>query len=204
MLAPPGGGKGLHSGRLSQATGVAHVSSGEHLRAEIGRGTSLGRRVASCMARGDLVLDDLMFEILTPVVVAAARDTGGFILDGFPRTVPQALRTAALGVELGLVGDAAVYLTAPSQVLIDRMLARGRREGRADDTPEVIGHRIEVFAQVTEPLVDYYASRQILVTVDADRPPEEVQADIRAQLAARGVPATRAASGPRRFRPASG
>jgi len=127
-------------------------------------------------------------------VVAAARDTGGYILDGFPRTMPQALRAAGLGIELNLVGDAVVYLTAPEQVLIDRMLARAEQEGRADDTPEVIRHRLDVFAAATAPLVDYYQGRGILVMVDANRPPEVVQADIRGRLVERGVPETRVPS----------
>jgi adenylate kinase len=192
MLGKPGTGKGTHAKQLARETGVAHISSGEYLRAEIDRGTELGRGVAGYMARGDLVPDDLIFDILRPVIVRAARETGGFILDGFPRTLPQALRAAQLGLALHIVSDAAVYLTAPDEILVARMLDRAKAEGRTDDTPAVIRHRLDVFADETAPLVEYYRGRGILVTVDANRPLDAVQADIRAQLTAQGVSGARA------------
>ena len=195
MLSPPGAGKGTNSRRLSRDTGIAHISSGDLLRAEIARGTDRGQRLAAFVARGDLVPDDLIFEILTPIVVAAAHDTGGYLLDGVPRTLPQALRAAQLGVELHLVSDAVIYLTAPDQVLTERLIARARREGRVDDTPTVIEHRLAVFLEQTQPLVEYYRGRGILLQIDADRPEEEVQAQIRRRLAERGVLAAPAGGG---------
>ena len=194
MLSPPGAGKGTHSEQLSQATGIAHISSGDLLRAEIDRGTDLGLRLSEYTTRGDLVPDDLIFDILIPVVVEASRDTGGYVLDGFPRTMPQALGAAQIGIELDLVSDAAIYLTAPDEVLVERLRDRAQREGRADDTPEVIRHRLAVFAAQTQPLVDYYRRRGILLELDTDRPQDDVQADLRARLAARGVPESRAQS----------
>jgi adenylate kinase len=182
LLSPPGAGKGTHAAMLSAATGVRHVSSGDVLRAEVSRGTELGRRLEQYTSRGDLVPDDLIFEILLPVVVDAARSTGGFLLDGFPRTVPQAKRAAQLGVELELVADAAVFLTAPRDELVSRLLSRAEREGRADDTTEVIEHRLSVFESSTRPLVAYYRDRGILLEVDADRPMDVVQHDLRVRL----------------------
>ena len=182
LLSPPGAGKGTHATLLSEATGVRHVSSGDVLRAEIAGGTELGKQLETFTSRGDLVPDDLIFEILLPVVVEAARETGGFLLDGVPRTVPQAERAAQLGVELHLVADAAVHLTAPHDVLKERLLARAEREGRVDDTIEVIEHRLSVYESQTQPLVDYYRERGILMEVDADRPVDEVQEDLRARL----------------------
>ncbi len=182
LLSPPGAGKGTHASLLSAETGVRHVSSGDVLRAEVSRGTPLGRRLEQYTSRGDLVPDELIFEILLPVVVEAARSTGGFLLDGFPRTVPQAKRAAQLGVELELVADAAVHLHAPRDVLVARLLERAEREGRVDDTTEVIEHRLSVFDALTHPLVEYYRDRGILVEVDADRPVDEVQHDLRARL----------------------
>lgn len=182
LLSPPGAGKGTHAALLSEASGVRHVSSGDVLRAEIAGGTELGKRLEEYTSRGDLVPDDLIFEILLPVVVEAARSTGGFLLDGVPRTVPQAERAAQLGVELHLVADAAVHLTAPHEVLKERLLARAEREGRADDTREVIEHRLSVYESQTQPLVDYYRDRGILMEVDADRPVDDVQQDLRARL----------------------
>jgi adenylate kinase len=129
LLSPPGAGKGTHAKLLSQATGIAHISSGDLLRAETARGTKLGLRLAEYTRRGDLVPDDLIFEILIPVVVDASRNTGGYLLDGFPRTLPQALRAAQVGMELDLLSDAAIYLTAPDKVLVERILDRAQRDG---------------------------------------------------------------------------
>jgi adenylate kinase len=187
MLSPPGAGKGTHGRWLTQQTGAAHISSGDLLRAEIARGSSLGRQVAAYAARGDLVPDELIFSILTPVVVAAARETGGYVLDGFPRTLPQALRAAELGVELGLTSDAVIYLTAPDEELVARLLDRAQHDGRADDTLGVIRHRLAVFARETMPLVDYYRGRGILLELSTDRPEAEVRADLRDWLEARGL-----------------
>lgn len=187
MLSPPGAGKGTHSEAISQATGIAHISSGDLLRSEIERGTELGRQVSQYTRRGDLVPDDLIFDVLVPVVLDADRRTGGYLLDGFPRTMPQAERAAQIGVDLGLAADAVIYLTAPDHVLVDRLLDRAKREGRSDDTPEVIAHRLKVFDDETKPLVEYYRGRGVLIEVDADRPQADVHDDLREQLVARGV-----------------
>ena len=187
MLSPPGGGKGTHSKWLTQQTGAAHISSGDLLRAEVARGSDLGRQVAEYTARGDLVPDELIFTILVPAVIAAARDTGGYVLDGFPRTMPQALRAAEWGTEFSLTSQAVIYLTAPEEELVSRLLDRARRDGRADDTLGVIRHRLAVFARETAPLVDYYRGRGILVELSTDRPEEEVRADLRDWLETRGL-----------------
>jgi adenylate kinase len=121
--------------------------------------------------------------VLTPVVVEAAA-AGGYILDGFPRTLPQATAAAELAVRLGVTLDAAIYLYAPAAVLTQRLLDRARQGGRADDRADVIRHRLRVYAETTDPLVPYYDQRGILVAVDADQPPAAVTADIRARLAA--------------------
>ncbi len=187
MLSPPGGGKGTHGRWLTQQTGAAHISSGDLLRAEIARGSGLGRLVAAYTARGDLVPDELIINVLVPAVVAAARDTGGYVLDGFPRTMPQALRAAQIGVELDLTSDAVIYLTAPEEELVTRLLDRARRDGRADDTLGVIRHRLAVFTRETVPLVDYYRGRGILLELSTDRPEADVRADLRDWLEARGL-----------------
>jgi adenylate kinase len=183
MLSPPGAGKGTHCARLAEETGIAHISSGEVLRAEIAQGTELGDRVQEFTSRGDLVPDELIFDVLLPIVMAADRNTGGYLLDGFPRTLSQAVYAAEIGLSLGLSGDAVVYLHAPTDVLVERLLARAAREGRADDTPRIITHRLEVFDNQTRPVVDYYRRRSLLLEIDADRPEDEVQAELRARLA---------------------
>jgi adenylate kinase len=187
MLSPPGAGKGTHGKWLTLQTGAAHISAGDMLRAEVARGTDLGRQVVAYTESGDLVPDDLIFRILAPAVVAAARDTGGYVLDGFPRTMPQALRAAQFGSDLALTSNAVIYLTAPEEELVSRLLDRAERDGRADDSLGVIRHRLAVFARETAPLVDYYRGRGILVEVSTDRPEAQVQADLMEQLHARGL-----------------
>ncbi len=187
MLSPPGAGKGTHSRWLTQHTGAAHISAGDLLRAEVERGSDLGRQVAEYTSRGDLVPDELIFSILAPVVVAAARDTGGYVLDGFPRTMPQALRAAQFGADVGLTSNAVIYLTAPEEELVGRLLDRAGRDGRPDDQLGVIRHRLAVFAKETAPLVDYYRDRGILLELSTDRPEAEVQADLLDWLETRGL-----------------
>jgi adenylate kinase len=187
MLSPPGAGKGTHSRWLTLQTGAAHISAGDLLRAEVERGSELGRQVAAYTERGDLVPDELIFRILAPAVVAAARHSGGYVLDGFPRTMPQALRAAQFGADLALTSNAVIYLTAPEEELISRLLDRAQRDGRADDTLAVIRHRLAVFAKETAPLVDYYRDRGILLELSTDRPEPEVQADLQDWLQARGL-----------------
>jgi len=187
MLSPPGAGKGTHSKWLTLHTGAAHISAGDLLRAEVARGSDLGRQVAAYTDRGDLVPDELIFRILAPAVVAAARSTGGYVLDGFPRTMPQALRAAQFGADLALTSNAVIYLTAPEEELVSRLLDRAQRDGRADDTLAVIRHRLAVFASETAPLVDYYRSRGILLELSTDRAEADVQADLLHWLEARGL-----------------
>jgi adenylate kinase len=203
MLSPPGAGKGTHSKWLTQQTGASHISSGDLLRAEVERGSDLGRQVAAYTERGDLVPDELIFRILAPAVVDAARHTGGYVLDGFPRTMPQALRAAQFGADLALTSNAVIYLTAPEEELVSRLLERAQRDGRADDTLAVIRHRLAVFARETAPLVDYYRTRGILIELSTSRPAAEVQADLLDRLQGRGlIPPAATSSEPGRAEPA--
>ncbi|HEX6677927.1 MAG TPA: adenylate kinase [Actinomycetes bacterium] len=184
LLAPPGAGKGTQGTRLADRLGIQHVPAGDLLRAEARAGTGAGREIAAHQRRGDLVPDAIVFDVLTPVVVAAVA-SGGYVLDGFPRTLPQATAAAALGVRLGLTLHAVVHLYAPETVLVRRLLGRAGEGGRSDDTAAVIRHRLEVFATTTSPLVAYYRDRGILSEVDADQPPEAVTAEILARLSHR-------------------
>jgi adenylate kinase len=186
LLAPPGAGKGTQGQRLAARFRVRHIAAGDLLRAQAQAGGPLGRQIAARQARGDLVPDQIVLDVLTPAVVEAAA-RGGYILDGFPRTLPQATAAAELGARLGVTLHAAVYLHAPEQVLTQRLLGRASQDGRADDRADVIRHRLEVFAETTGPLVPYYAERGILITVDADQPPESVTADIQAGLSGLGA-----------------
>ena len=187
LLAPPGAGKGTQGERLAARLGVRHIAAGDLLRAEVRAGTPRGDQIAEYQARGDLVPDQVVIDVLLPAVVEAAAH-GGYILDGFPRTLPQATTAAELGVQLDVTLHATVYLFAPEAVLTRRLLARASQEGRADDTAGVIRHRLEVFAETTEPLVAYYRKRGILVAVDADQPPDSVTEQIQARLSELTLP----------------
>jgi adenylate kinase len=185
LLAPPGAGKGTQGARLAAWAGARHIAAGDLLRAQARAGGVLGDQIAACQARGDLVPDQIVLDVLTPWVVEAA-GRGGYILDGFPRTLPQAIAAADLAARLGVTLDATVYLHAPEEVLTRRLLERASLSGRSDDRADVIRHRLRVYAETTGPLVPYYTGRGILVSVDADQPPDSVTADIQAQLA--GLP----------------
>ena len=167
LVGAPGSGKGTQSTALASLYGVDHISSGEVLRVEARAGTPLGREVAAFQRRGDLVPDQIVFDLVIPVVAAAAA-RGGYILDGFPRTVSQAMEAFDVARRLDLTLDAAVYLNVPEPVLLQRLMARAR----PDDTAEVIKHRLEVFAETTSPLIAYYRQqRGILVEVDGEPAP---------------------------------
>jgi adenylate kinase len=181
LVGAPGSGKGTQSTALASLYGIEHISSGEVLRIEARAGTPLGREVAAFQRRGDLVPDAIVFDLVIPVV-AAATARGGYILDGFPRTVSQALQAADVARWLDLSLDAAIYLNVPDEVLLQRLLARAR----PDDSAEVIKHRLEVFAETTHPLIDYYRDqRGILMEVDGNQPAEAITAEIQARLADR-------------------
>jgi adenylate kinase len=165
MLSPPGAGKGTQGDRIAARYGVPHISSGEIFREETTRPTPLGKQLRGFLERGDLVPDDLVLSLIRDRVVAASQGKGGYVLDGFPRNLAQAEAAAGIGRETNTSAQAVVYLDAPADVLIGRLTGRG--ENRADDSAEVARHRLEVYAEHTKPLVDYYAARGILVKVDA-------------------------------------
>jgi adenylate kinase len=180
MLAPPGAGKGTQSERIAARYGVPHISSGEIFRDEVARQTPLGQQLSGYLDRGDLVPDDLVLRLIRDRVVAAAEKDGGYVLDGFPRTIQQAEAAAGIGSETNTSAQAVVYLDAPADVLIGRLTGRG--EDRADDSEAVARHRLAVYAEHTQPLVDYYAARGILVKIDASSPVDVVSQDIFAAL----------------------
>ena len=186
LLAPPGAGKGTQGARLAAWAGARHIAAGDLLRAQAQAGDALGDQIAAYQARGDLVPDQIVLDVLTPWVVDAAH-RGGYILDGFPRTLPQAIAAADLAARLGVTLDAAVYLYATDAVLTRRLLDRASQSGRSDDKADVIRHRLQVFAETTGLLVPYYTERGILVQVGADQSPDAVTADIQARLSKLGL-----------------
>jgi adenylate kinase len=177
LLGAPGSGKGTQGEALAARFGVRHVSTGDLLRAHIAAGTEVGRAAAPYTLRGELVPDDLMLQVAGEAVGEAARE-GGYVLDGFPRTLAQAERAYELAGPADVTADAVVYLAVPDDVVRERLAARAA-DGRIDDAdPDVIERRLRVFHEETEPLLDFYRNRGILVTVDASPPPDEVTASM--------------------------
>jgi adenylate kinase len=181
LLGGPGSGKGTQGERLADRLGIEHVSSGDALRGEVARGSEVGRRVAGYLDRGELVPDDVVVEVVKPVVSQAAR-ANGYLLDGFPRNLAQAKALETALAREGIAPDAAIYLDVPEDELRRRLLARARIEHRSDDTPEVIDHRLEVFREATQPIVDHYRGRGQLIAVAGDRPPDDVTGDLMTAL----------------------
>jgi adenylate kinase len=178
LVAYPGAGKGTQADKLAAHYGIAHLSSGALLRHEVTQGTKIGRFAAEYLERGDLVPDELLFEMLLARVLDAARH-GGYVLDGFPRTVRQAEEAYAVaqGYE-GITLQAVVYLRVSTEELHNRLQARAVSEGRSDDTDAAIAHRFEVFDTQTQPLLTFYANRGLLLEVNGEQPVDEVFADM--------------------------
>jgi adenylate kinase len=181
LIGPPGSGKGTQAVAIANHFGIRHISSGELLRQHIADQTSVGRIAAAYVERGDLVPDGIVMDILRKPVEAASKE-GGYVLDGFPRTVAQAESAYLIAKDLGARVQVALYLDVPREELIARMARRSHTDGRSDDKDEVMQHRIEVFEELTTPLLDYYDQREILVRIDGARPPEEVSAAAIAEL----------------------
>ncbi len=173
LIGPPASGKGTQGRRIAGRFGVTYLSSGEILRKEVAAATSLGQQVAADLAAGDLVPDDVMLEVLR-VPLETALTSGGYVLDGFPRNVAQALELAEYATQLGGRPDAAVWFDVDDAELLRRTRSRALAEGRVDDVDAVARHRIDVYAAATAPLIDHYRAQKLLIRIDASRPVDEV------------------------------
>ena len=182
LLAGPGGGKGTQGARLAERLDIAHVAAGDALRGEVARGTEIGERAAAFLDRGELVPDEVVVDLMTPIAAAAAQ-AGGYILDGFPRNLAQAHVADDAWERRGIGLQAVVYLEVPEPELRRRLLARAEIEARSDDTPEVIESRLALFTQTTFPLVEHYRDRGLLVAIAADQPPDAVTDEVMSRLA---------------------
>jgi len=194
LLGPPGSGKGTQAARLTEKYRIPAIATGDILRAQVEAGTPQGQRVKSYLDRGELVPDQLVVDIIRHRL--SQPDTeAGFILDGFPRTVPQAQALDAMLSELQRPLDAVLYLQVDRQALLDRL---GQRH-RQDDRPDIADHRIDVFLDQTAPLIGYYRDQGKLRLIDGARPPELVAAAIddviRSLVAAGDSPNTRPTAG---------
>jgi adenylate kinase len=180
MIGAPGSGKGTQGQRLAERFGVPHIASGDLLRSQVRAQTELGRLAAGYLDSGRLVPDELVFDLVLPVVLAAA-EAGGYVLDGFPRSVAQAVKAAELAAD-SAGPEAVIFLAVPEQLLVQRLLARAAADGRSDDTPAVITGRLRVFESETRPHVDHYRARGLLREVTADLPADQVTEAIVAVL----------------------
>ncbi len=179
LIGPPGAGKGTQGARVAEAYEVEHIAAGDLLRHEVESESEIGTQAAAAMQRGELVPDALVFDLVMPKVIAAGR-AGGYVLDGFPRSLAQAHEGRPAFEESQVAVNLAIELEAPPEELVPRLLERARSEGRPDDTPEVIRARLDVFDEEVEPLLGFYRDLGLLRTVDATGTPDEVWARVRA------------------------
>jgi adenylate kinase len=179
LIGAPGAGKGTQAELLAKRFGIAHISSGDLLRQHVRDQTSLGQVAKKYVDNGDLVPDSIVMDMLRKPVVAAA-ESGGYALDGFPRTVEQAEASFAVAQPLGVEVQAAVHLEVPREELVRRLL---RRQRGSDDTVAVIENRLQVYLDKTVPLLEYYAGREWMFSVNGAQPAEAVHEDIVTRLA---------------------
>ena len=156
LFGGPGSGKGTQSARLIDNYGLYHISTGELLRDHIKRDTELGKTANQYISKGMLIPDDLMISIIEHTLDEKAKGKKGVIFDGFPRTIPQAEALTQLLNNRGSDVHAVIGLEVPDEELTKRMLIRGKETGRADDNPETIKKRLEVYHNQTQPLREHY------------------------------------------------
>jgi adenylate kinase len=182
ILGRQGSGKGTQCARLVAHYGAVHISTGDMLRSAVAEGTELGRKAQAVMDAGDLVPDDITNGIVAERLAKPDVEQCGFLLDGYPRTTAQAEALEGIVGPRGL--DAAVNLDVPVEVVKERMTSRGR----IDDTPEAIDRRLENYESQTAPLIDWFASRSLLVVVDGLGTEDEVFQRLVAAIDARRSP----------------
>jgi adenylate kinase len=181
LLGPQGAGKGTQGKLIAAEYGIPHVATGDMLRSAIAAGTELGRKAAPLLSAGELVSDEIMIGLIRDRLTREdARK--GFLLDGYPRTTPQAEALDGLLEEIEAPLSVVFEFQLPEEVCVERLSRRAEEEGRADDTPEAIRTRLRLYHEQTEPLVEYYRTRGNLVGVRADRPVDEVFAEIQGAL----------------------
>jgi adenylate kinase len=179
IFGPPGSGKGTQAARIENEFNLAHLSTGQILRAEVKRGTEIGKEVARSMAAGDLVPDDLIVSIVRQRLPASEAG-GGVLLDGFPRTLEQARALDEMLAREGHRVDFVIALEVPEDELVDRILHRAAVEGRPDDTKDAIAERMHEYHKLTEAVLEHYRKQGVRVEVvdgmgDPDRVFERVR-----------------------------
>jgi len=165
LLGAPGSGKGTQATRLKEHLQVPHVSTGDLLRAEVAAGSTLGREAKEVMDRGNLVSDEILLGMLE-VRFSRPDTANGFILDGYPRNLAQAAALDTLLARIGQPMDFAVQLEVPTELLVKRIAGRAKAEGRADDSPESVRTRLDVYDSQTAPVIDFYRQHGQLTVVE--------------------------------------
>src|SRR5574344_13184 len=161
IFGAPGSGKGTQSDLLIKKYGFEHISTGDVLRSEITNGTELGKTAKSYIDKGQLIPDELMIDILAKVYDSCRKDHKGVIVDGFPRTIPQAEALKKMLAERGHKVAAMIELDVPEEELMKRLILRGQQSGRSDDNEETIKKRLNVYHNQTSPLIDWYKKEGI-------------------------------------------
>ena len=190
LLGAPGAGKGTQAAKLVEEFGTPHISTGDMLRAAVKAGTPLGQKAKSFMDAGDLVPDDVIIGLVTERLQDPDTEKG-FILDGFPRTSAQAVALDAELSKLGRPLDAALLVDVDPEVIVKRLTSRrmcrdckcgGEMYQRDDDNEATVRNRLDVYEKSTAPLIDYYRGCDLLVSIDGDRDPNVVYADVKQAL----------------------
>ena len=176
FLGAPGAGKGTQAELLCQTNSYLHLSTGELLRKEIEMNTNLGMQVKDIMNRGELVSDELVLKIVRQNLV---NNNKGWILDGYPRNLSQANSLNKVLIEINQPLEVVFYLDIPEEVLIQRLVLRGRK----DDTEETIKTRFEIYKKTTEPLIQYFKDLSLLEYIDANRDLKTISSDINRKMA---------------------
>lgn len=181
IMGPPGAGKGTQGKKIAEEFGIPEISTGAIFRSNVANQTELGKIVSAIMNKGELVPDSVTVDLVADRLGQPDTEPG-FLLDGFPRTIPQAEALDTILKDLGVELDAVLSLVVDGETLIQRMLKRAEIEGRADDNEETIRRRFEVYTAETEPLLALYRERGILVEVDGLGDVDEVLKRILAAL----------------------
>ena len=203
LLGGPGAGKGTQAAKLVSELGFCHISTGDILRAAVKNETELGKKAKTYMDAGDLVPDELIIDLMKERIQEPDTQKG-VILDGFPRTTMQAVALDEMLKELGRPLDCAILVDVDPEVIVKRLTSRrtckscgyigsvadgdkcpkcaGEMYQRDDDNETTVRNRLEVYATSTAPLIDYYKGSELLITIDGDRDPEEVFAEIKSRL----------------------